>query len=87
MSTGETLEKWYNAKKEISRLEKEIDSCKLEISNKMNRKGMEKISSGGYTVERRRNTRTSLSKDNVPSSIWKEYATKSHYDSYYLVRK
>lgn len=87
MDTGKILQDWYQAKKDLAVLEKKIDSYKLQINREMNRKEKDKISGNGYTVTRRRNTRSYLSKDNVPKSIWKEYATQCNYDSYYLVRK
>ena len=81
------LRKWYESKEKLSLLEKKIEKYKGEITREMNNKNTDKLSSGNYSVQRRRNTRSFLSKDNVPSEIWKEYSTKSNYDSFYLTKK
>ena len=52
----------------------------------MNRKDVDRLTAGGFTVTRRRNTRTSLSKDNVPTEIWKEYSTRISYDAFFLTK-
>lgn len=81
---GETLHKWYEAKKKLEALEEKINRYKILITKEMNRKDVDTLESGGYSVTRRRNTRTSLSKDNVPAEIWKEYSTRINYDSFHL---
>lgn len=87
MDTGKILHKWYKAKKDLGSLEKKISEYKLKISREMNRTNTDKISGNGYTVTRRRNNRSYITKENVPESIWKEYSTRCSFDSYYLVRK
>lgn len=87
MDTQTILEKWYVAKEKISQLEKKIEKYKSAISKELNKKETDKLTIGGYTVTRRRTTRTTLSKNNVPETIWKEYATKCHYDTFILTKK
>jgi len=87
MDIDKTLHKWYEAKKELDALEKKIAKYKLEIGKEMNRKETDKLSAGGYTVSRRRNTRSYITRDSVPANLWKEYATRCNYDAYYLVRR
>jgi hypothetical protein len=86
MNIGDTLQDWYDAKKKLDILETKIKKYKLDVVKEMNHQGVDKISSNGYTVSRRRNSRSYLTKENVPIAIWKQYSTSSHYDSYYLVR-
>jgi hypothetical protein len=86
MSLEKTLEKWYSAKEKLAILEEKINKYKLEITREMNRKNVDKISAGGFTVSRRRNTRTYLSKESVPADIWKEYSTRCSFDAFFLVK-
>ena len=86
-NTGEILQKWYSAKEKLEILEEKIKKYKLAIAKEMNKKEVDKISEKGFVVSRRRNTRSYLTKDNVPAAIWKEYATKSHYDAFFLTKK
>lgn len=84
--TGKILHKWYEAKKKVEELEEKIKRYKLDITKRMNSKETDKLSSNGYTVSRRRNSRSYVTKESLPSNLWKEYSTKCHYDSYHLVR-
>jgi hypothetical protein len=80
------LQKWDDAKKKLEILEEKIKKYKLAVTKEMNRKEVDKLSAGGYTVTRRRNTRTYITKDNLPAEIWKEYSTRCSYDALFLVR-
>lgn len=86
MNIGETLRKWYDSKKKMEILEEKIKKYKNVISKEMNKKELDKLSEDGFTVQRRRNTRSYLSKENVPSSIWKEYSTRLSYDAYFITK-
>jgi effector-binding domain-containing protein len=87
MNIGETLHKWYKAKKKLELIEKKIDKYKAEITKEMNKTDRDELNGGGYSVSRRRNTRTYVTKENLPVQLWKEYCTQCSYDSFYLVRK
>lgn len=87
MDIEEILKKWDSSKEKLVILEKKIEKYKGIISKEMNKKNTDRLSTGNYNVQRRRNTRSFLSKENVPADIWKEYSTKSSYDSFYLSKK
>lgn len=87
MDIGKTLHKWYDAKKELEHLEEKVKNYKLQITKEMNKRETDKLSENGYTVTRRRNTRTYITKESMPSNLWKEYSTRCSYDAYYLVRR
>jgi hypothetical protein len=87
MDIDSVLEKWSEAKEKIDILEAKIKKYKSVVNNEMQRKGVDKISAGRYTVTRRRHTRTSISKENMPEQIWSQYATRSSYDVFSLVKK
>ena len=84
MDIGKIIEKWDAAKKKVSLLEEKIEKYKGIVAKEMNKKGVERLSGNGYAVSRRRNTRTYLTKDNVPTEIWKQYSTKCSYDSFFI---
>jgi hypothetical protein len=81
------LRDWSDAKKKSEKLEDNIKEYKRLISKEMNRQESDKISAGKYTVTRRRNTRTYITKDNLPEDIWKKYSTRCSYDALFLTDK
>jgi hypothetical protein len=84
---GTILQKWHEAKKKAAILDQKIKKYKLQIAKEMNRREMDKLSGNGYSISRRRNTRTYVTKESVPSSIWNQYSTRCSYDSFHLVKK
>jgi hypothetical protein len=86
MKTDKILRKWYKAKEKVKILEEKIQKYKTEISREMNRQECDKFSNGGYTVSRRRNTKTYINKESIPVNLWKEYSTQCSYDSFHLVK-
>jgi len=85
-NTQATLQKWHKTKKTLEILEAKIAKYKAQIAKEMNEKNTDKISSGEFTVSRRRNTRSYVTKDSLPADLWKEYATKCHYDAFFLAK-
>lgn len=86
MSLEKILIKWDEARAKLELLEEKLKKYKTMVSKEMDRKEVDKISIGAYTVTRRRNVRSTITKDNVPDHIWKEFATKSSYDAFFLVK-
>jgi hypothetical protein len=85
MSDLETiLSKWNDAKKKLETLEHRISKYKLRITKEMNSKDTDKISTSNYTVTRRRNTRTYVTRENLPEDIWKKYSTRCSFDALFL---
>ena len=81
------LEKWYNAKKDISILEKKCDNYKKTMEKLMDRGNTNSISSRHYEVSRKENTRTSVSKASLPADLWNTYSREVKYFSYGIVKK
>lgn len=79
-----TLEKWYSSKQKMRVLEERIERYRQAIAKELNSKGVSTLSGGDYTVTRRRNVKTTLSKDSVPKEIWDKYSKKSSYDAFFL---
>jgi hypothetical protein len=86
-SLSSTLEKWYEAKEKMAKLEDKINNYKSIVTKELNKNNTDTVTSGGFTVNRRRNTKTYLSKDSVPENVWKQYSVKCSFDSLYLSKK
>tara|TARA_R110002111_G_scaffold65526_3_gene107365 strand:+ start:471 stop:737 length:267 start_codon:yes stop_codon:yes gene_type:complete len=84
---SQTLKEWNNVKQQLKLYKKKDDEYRLKILKEMNRLNKNRISAGGYTVSRSRTSRETLSKNNIPSDLWKQYCTKYSYDVYRLVHK
>jgi hypothetical protein len=87
MDIENTLKKWDDARKKMEILEEKLKKYKNIVAKEMNKRDIERLSAGGYTVTRRRNTRTYLSKESVPPEIWKEYSTRCSYDAFFLSKQ
>ena len=83
----DVLEEWFEAKLKLEKLEKRIAKCKAIIGKEMNNKGVDKLKIGSFSVSRRRNTRTYVTKETVPEEIWKKYSTRCSYDAFFLSKK
>lgn len=87
MDIKTAVKKWHKSKEKLEKLEEKIKTYKLIVSKELDRSGKDKLEVGDFTISRRRNTRTYLTKDSVPDTIWKEYSTRCSYDAYFLVKK
>lgn len=81
----ELLEKWYSAKQEMAKLEKKCEKYKKLANDLM--KGSNQLKAGDYSVIKRRQTRTMISKKDVPSDLWDKYAKLTSYDAFYVSKK
>ena len=81
------LSKWNDAKNKLEDLEDSIKQYKLLISKEMNRRDTDKITCGKFSVTRRRNTRTYITKENLPEDIWNKYSSRCSYDALFLSEK
>ena len=75
---------WNDAKNKLEKLEERIKKYKNEICKEMNRRDTDKITEGKFCVTRRRNTRTYITKENLPEDIWKRYSSRCSYDALFL---
>jgi len=84
MDIDTVLEKWYSAKEKIKLLENKIEKYKKSIEKELSRKRTDSISTKHYTIEKRSNVRTYISKATIPDNVWHQYSTRCNYDSYHL---
>jgi len=81
------LDKWYEAKQEISSLEKKIEKYKMYIEDIMNKRNIDVLSSDKITVQRKEQNRTTISKKDLPSDIWDRYCKELFYNVFYISKK
>ena len=80
----EILNSWYNAKEQISLLEKKCDKYKKQIEAIMDSNEKDVLKSSLYTVNKRNISRKSVSRETLPKDIFEKYATYSVYSSLYI---
>ena len=78
------LNSWYNAKEEISSLEKKCDKYKKQIETIMDSDEKDILKASLYTVNRRNISRKTVSRETLPKDIFERYATYSVYSSLYI---
>lgn len=78
------LEKFYNYKQEIKKMEKECEKYKKIIKKRMKDENINTISRGIYTVKKRNMTSSRINKKDVPQDIWNKYSVITKYDALYI---
>lgn len=84
MDVDEVLQKWWDAKRKIKKLEGKVEKYKKAADKLMAKRGADRIVGSHYSVQKRSNTRTFISKNSVPPSIWNQYSNRCTYESYHL---
>lgn len=78
------LESWAEDKAELAIIEKRIEKYKKLATRIMDNTGTNNISSSNYTLRRSNMSRTTITKQDVPTQIWEKYARTCSYPAYYL---
>lgn len=86
ISISETLKNWYETKQQINKLQKEQDRYKEIINNYMAHKDTNIIKTKYFSVNKRNNTRESVSKKDIPPDLWRRVCNRSTYHSLILKR-
>lgn len=87
MNIDETLSKWYEAKEKMEILKDKIEKYRNIILYEMEKQGISKLDNKEYSVCRRKMSRSYVSKDTLPSDIWKKYACHVKYDTFTIKKK
>jgi hypothetical protein len=80
------LIKWHDAKEKIAELQKRVEKYKKLADKIMDVKGEDVVVTNDFTLRRRDMTRTTITKQDVPSDIWNEYCHKCTFKTYYLTQ-
>ena len=81
------LEKWHDAKEQISALEKKCEKYKKYSDLIMTHKNTDNLSNDNYTLTKRDMNRTILSKDDVPKDVWNKYSKSISYPMFIIKKK
>lgn len=78
------LNKWYEAKQEISMLEKKIEKYKEVAESIMNKTNSDVLSSSKYSLSKREMNKTTIGKKDLPEDIWNRYSKETFYNAFYI---
>lgn len=78
------LNKWYEAKQEISILEKKIEKCKEVAESIMNKTNTDVLSSSKYSLSKREMNKTTIGKKDLPEDIWNRYSKETFYNAFFI---
>jgi len=81
------LNRWNETREQISELEKKLEKYKRYAEKIMNETRSDELSNEVYILTRRDMSRTTLSKDDVPSEIWAKYSRNIKYPMYTLRKR
>ena len=81
------LNKWYEAKQEISALEKKIEKYKKAAENIMNETNTDILSSSKYNLSKKEMNKTTIGKKDLPEDIWNRYSKETFYNAFYISNK
>lgn len=81
------LEKWSQDKAQIAELEKRINKYKKVAERIMDSQDTNILSAGSYTLKRTNMSRGTLTRHDVPDSVWKQYSRTCSYSAFFLSKK
>ena len=80
------LEKWSDAKQEISDLEKKIEKYKRLAVRILSEQDADTLYGDEYQLVCKNISRTTISKRDVPNDIWSQYSRSCTYPAYYITK-
>eukprot|EP00747_Dinoflagellata_sp_TGD_P185115 gnl/TRDRNA2_/TRDRNA2_41447_c0_seq1.p1 gnl/TRDRNA2_/TRDRNA2_41447_c0~~gnl/TRDRNA2_/TRDRNA2_41447_c0_seq1.p1 ORF type:complete len:121 (+),score=36.67 gnl/TRDRNA2_/TRDRNA2_41447_c0_seq1:45-407(+) len=78
-SIEKVLAKWHAAKKAQDAASKEIESCKTQVEATMAKTGQTVITTSSFSVDKRKQSRESVSVKDLPADIRAKYAKTSEF--------
>ena len=86
--TDSELEKlfaeWYKVKIQVKKLTEQEEKIKKLVNKEMDREGSNKLESKHYICSRRSVGRETLSRKDVPNSVWEQYKKRTEYKNLIL---
>merc|ERR1719499_2252529 len=73
------LDKWNQAKVEEAAIKKRIEDCKSKVEGLLTKQGVNDILTSKYKVNKRMQSRETVSKKDVPLNVWTQYAKTSEF--------
>ena len=84
MNIDDLLEKWNAVNEDIRKAQRKVEKYKQAMNENMNQKNLDKIEGKEYAIHRRRITKLTVTKANLPKELWDRYSTRCTFDAYYL---
>jgi len=81
------LEKWADARNNISVLEKKVDNCRKIMKQYLMQNNTKKYENDYFRVSQSVHERTSVQKKDVPKEIWDQYAKSKDVEYMTLTEK
>jgi hypothetical protein len=78
------LDNWSRTKKDISDLQLKCDKYKKLATRMMNKMSTSELESDQFILKRKKITRSSLARDDIPKTLWDTYSKSSSYEAFYL---
>lgn len=76
------LKDWHETKEDLKESERHLAFLKKKATKIMDSNGVNTLRSKKYTLQRRKNTRSSLKKSDLPENVYDKYASKIQYKSF-----
>lgn len=83
----EVLEKWYETKEKIESLKEKLEKYRNLVIYEMEKKGDNKVENKVYVAQRKKMKKNYVSKDSLPSDIWKKYSISVNYETITIRKK
>jgi hypothetical protein len=78
------LNKWYELKETIANLEKTMDTYKTMAEKMMVKRKTNVLINTNFILRKRELSRASVSKKDLPETIWNQYSKNSNYNAYFI---
>lgn len=80
------LKNWYEAKETIGKMEAKIKDYKIQAERMMKTDGKNQMENKDYYLEMKKMKRRSISKDDLPEELWKNYSRENEFNCYYIMK-
>jgi hypothetical protein len=84
ITIAEMIVRWNDAREKIDDLEKQIKKYKQIATKYMDDQGKNSIVLDDFVLKKRKITKRTISKKDVPENIWEKYSKETSYDAFYL---
>lgn len=79
----EFLKNWYDTKVKVSELQRKLDKYK-KVAEKMTSTNGNEIRSRNFFLQKKIQSRRTISKNSVPNQVWETYSTDIEYPVFYI---
>ena len=81
-AVSKLLKDWYETREDMKEAERHLAYLKKQATKMMDSNSVNTLKSKNYTLQRRKNSRMSLKRDDLPEDVWQKYSSKTQYKSF-----